>query len=724
MRFVHALAVVAGLFSEGTFDVADRRLNFAYSVSQTHSFTVRNDKLIDVEFTMVFHIPSGSTLTGSSKTILSDIGLQSIVGDVKATDASGRVLQTSMDDNGSWLRVTFDFAETIDGTTTPEYIVTLAYSVSNAICMISPGRARFDFPWAHRWVARVDESKYEIAFEDPDINLQTVCLGMTGFRSKCGSPALTVGGSSGFLAASSGWISGMYHGANFHWSANGNSFRSCEGSSEVQVSTDPPTAAVNTGNTMLPDADEGDSNVAMTLGVAAIGGGSLVFASLVCLCAHRAPVRGARRLQESDDERPATLPFPSKKKSDKLVLELDLEDTNSTVASVRELTIGGKRYSVDPSASLQPPAAQDYNLSHGTARRDTGGGLGNWNVETEFEQEELAELHSERLHEYSIQVSEHSPATRNGRFIDTAVSYGKPSSQRSHDTDPLSPKSIRREKSAKSMKAIELDVAEDFKEPTSPGRLLVEEGPLRRTGAIEAREAALAAEPPSMSRSWESGDFNGEDCPPPIPFPAELLHEDGRGKPKKKKSSRKTGHSEVTMSSASSRGPTSWEAPDEFDVEDLQDHAMANRTTQAMSAPIASAPSSSPRSQGGWAASAEFEDEDVIAHGFMLQSSEQPTKMSEQADAGFILQQNFLLPPMRNYVPAAPPAIGGASSLKVATLPSHSANETPNESQVFRSQFADQRTLPNPRLMPGTLPTTAGGLPFQATALPSRPSHF
>merc|ERR1719487_1961002 len=174
----------------------------------------------------------------------------------------------------------------------------------------------------------------------------------------------------------------------------------------------------------------------MTIGIVAFGS-SFLFASVVCVCAHKAPLRGARRQGDVETANPG-LGLDVKK--DKL--ELDLEDaSNSTVASSQDIASRrflAEQHSASPTSSslsrlssfpfrASPQTGSRLGGQHGSSpagrSKDTGAGLGTWDVPEEFEEEELTALNQKSLTEHSVQVSEHTPAATSVEN----VLYGKPS---------------------------------------------------------------------------------------------------------------------------------------------------------------------------------------------------------------------------------------------------------------------------------------------------------
>jgi len=462
-RFLCALAAIAvfdppGSSGEGALR-DERRLRSGYSVSQKHSLNVREDALIDIVLSIDFNVDAGSVLSGSHKTILSDFGLQSLRGPVSATDGAGRSLplRTSSNSKG-WFKVEFDFSQPVVGTVSPHYTVNLAYTVSNGICVPSAGRARFGLPWAHRWAVRVRESRYEIAFANPSMDMGNVCLGTAGFRPRCGASGLTI---SGTQAAHK--VSGSLHGVFFDWAAPAGSLRSCSGGpiaregAGVLPPDDEEATSDDESDSKLPE-DEGQSVAGMSMGIAAMGAGLLVGGAAYTYRKKKRINDAQRWANEVDkaDFEVNTAAWKPGKDDDKLALDLesDLADTESTVASDYEKPILpasrrmaqqiGTMSSVSeddssPCLSSRPtsPQARTQNGNQmgspqtgGSKPRgkDTGAGIGSWAIPEEFGEQERAALNEI---EYAILVTDHSPSIDSGTCLQTLL--GKASS----DTGPL-----------------------------------------------------------------------------------------------------------------------------------------------------------------------------------------------------------------------------------------------------------------------------------------------
>jgi len=435
-----------------------RRLGAAYSVSQTHSLNVRADGQVDIVLSIVFNVAAGSVLPGSSKTILSDFGIQSIVGPVAATDASGRSLpvRTSSDRSG-WLKVAFDFAQPVNGSVTPHHLVKLAYTVSNGICAPSSGLARFGLSWAHRWIVPVLHSRYEVSFANTQMDMSSVCIGASGFRPRCGPSDLTVVGTKAFHKGS-----GALHNAFFEWAAADVSARQCDASSSGGGSDAPTLAPLPEGLAAEAIPEEGEPMAAMSLGLVALGS-SILVGGAVCAYGHKARKSRQRERARQAEE----TGVPGKKQLSEL-MELDVEEgaSDSTVATITEsprftshrplspiaespglgsrgstapltpdrLRQTSQRQQASPAGNMNwflkgsPPRGSPPRGSPPAGNRiDTGAGLGAWDVPDEFHEEELSELASLSQNsspDHVVQISEDRPSSHG---IDAAT-YGKTSS--------------------------------------------------------------------------------------------------------------------------------------------------------------------------------------------------------------------------------------------------------------------------------------------------------
>jgi len=450
----------------------------AYTVSQTHSLQVREDGLIDVVLSIVFNVAEGTVLPGSSKTILSDFGVQSIVGTVVAT-SSGRSLppvRTSSDSKG-WFKVDFDFAEPVHGSVTQHYTVDLAYTVSNGICVPSSGRSRFGLSWAHLWNVPVLSSRYEITFANTQMDMGTVCIGASGFRLRCGPPDLTVPKLDSTKALHR--VSGALHDAFFEWpSATTASTRPC-----LEIGTGSGPTLSPPASKTLAAPEEDPPMAATTLGLAAVGS-SLLVGGAVCALANRAR-RDRQRERECEREAEENN-LPGKNKLSELMEigdKVDLEEgaSDSTVPSTTESpTFASRRFAEQPNLrqaspagtperlrqasnrSLASPAGKlNWNLRGSPQRADTGAGLGAWDVPEEFLDKELAYLSKNSNPEYSVHVSEHSPASSR---IERAV-YGKPDRGSAGGSSPSSSGRVTRQQAAEmdSSPPIQLHVVDKSK---------------------------------------------------------------------------------------------------------------------------------------------------------------------------------------------------------------------------------------------------------------------
>lgn len=420
-------AAVSGVDNDDSL----RRPGGVYSVSQKHSLKVREDGLVDVRFSIVFHVAPGRLLSGSGKTILSDFGTQGISGPVAVADETGRILpvETSSNREG-WLKVKFDFAEPVNGTVKPDFRVDIDYSITNGVCRSSASCSRMELPWAHRWLVRVVETTYEITFEAPHEGMDDVCLGSLGFRSRCGGNLFNISGSSASYK-----VPGALHKVFFDWAGAATDARPCTESVTAAPLAQHSPHEVDSSTAAPPEPLKGQTHTgALTLGIVAIGA-SLLVSGAVCVCAHVAPVGGLseaalRNKQAAEDNArfgEMMAPYEYKGKLDKL--ELDLEDNvsePSTTASAQmshSSTSQSRRssslqFTPVHSQSGQPPllnwSMQDANVAKVGSQKDTGAGVGSfWDVPEEFREKEIDDLTP--LQHRPIQVSEHARADVMGK---------------------------------------------------------------------------------------------------------------------------------------------------------------------------------------------------------------------------------------------------------------------------------------------------------------------
>jgi len=205
-------------------------LEGGHTVSQKLSFGVHPSGEIGARMAITFKVEEGSMLTRSEKTILSNIPGASVKdGHVKVTDERGRELASSCkwstgeraqdSRRASWFKVLFEFPEPVRGSVSRLYTVYLEYTVLRGLCTEGPGgMERFDFPWAHKWVARVTDSSYKIDFPNhtsTELDMEGVCFGGKGMHAICGTSRLDVpiNGSSAYIG-----IAGYVHAPYFKWS--------------------------------------------------------------------------------------------------------------------------------------------------------------------------------------------------------------------------------------------------------------------------------------------------------------------------------------------------------------------------------------------------------------------------------------------------------------------------------------------------------------------------
>lgn len=348
----------------------DRRLGFAHAISQSHKFRIHDAGTVDVVMSIVFHFRPGQSLSGSYKSILSDISSQSLLdGRVVATDGMGRGLPVNVSNRDGWARVDFAFAETVNGSITPKYMVNLSYTVLNGICAGDKGFERFAFPWAHRWATPVTDSAYEIEFANPNMDLlmDAVCFGSSGLKPKCGRRWLDVRGTRATYE-----VRGSRHGAFFEWAGISRSSgrRSC---SSDQRAEDEARTEESTAEKV---EDTPSMSMAFTVGIVTLSS-SCLFAGAACACAAKLPVKTKEledaALSSKDAKKPAGKKRKSEDKGDILV-EVDLE---TGCAAPR------------PESMVRGDAGAGVGSCSPGVHRQIGGSPAAWAVMNQFDTEEL-----------------------------------------------------------------------------------------------------------------------------------------------------------------------------------------------------------------------------------------------------------------------------------------------------------------------------------------------
>jgi hypothetical protein len=647
------LVLCTGVSGEGSSG-GSRLLRSSYSVSQTHSLKVRQDALVDIVLTIIFHVDPGRVLSGSRKTILSDFGTTKLEGPVTITDGTGRSLVHRMSSNSEgWFKVEFDFAEPVTGPM--DYTVKLAYTVSNGICspLQGSGEARFSLPWAHRWIASVLQSKYEVAFLNPSMDMDSVCIGSSAFRPRCGPSGLSVSGTTAMHE-----VSGNLHGTYFDWTAPELSLRPCSGGTTSSLFSSPPDDIAAKQKQDTPVVEEDKPQVAMTVGIVAASS-SVLLAGAVCICAHKhsAPHRSQKTRQRALEEMVDT---PEKK--DKLKLDLEEGASDSTVASVRESPTFGQRRPLGASPLGLRSSPVRGSLGN---RTDTGAGLGVWDVPEEFEEEEFAALHEKTR---TLQFSE-SPgleAVRYGKIGNAAEmrnALGGMSAMASISQSDAAQR-LRREQ-AVDIIGIDLGVADANKEFADPFALqddfddrIVEDSHT----SVSPNGTTMGTRPlvPTMAR------FSSDALGSPKSTPRATPKNTPKSTPKRSPSSpsmRLAGQIKAAMTGASpsmSPMPRTWEVMEEYGEEDMKE----KNQMMGLEAPGSS---SSSALCNAWEPMSEFDGEDLDdKNQMLLRAPQTPTRLHDEV--GNILQQNFLLPPLPTMGITAPPA-GAPSPWKASVLP-------------------------------------------------------
>jgi hypothetical protein len=235
---------------------------------------------------IVFNVKPGSVMTGSHKSILFDTSIKAVDGGhVVATDGSGRVLPLTTSNQNGWFKVSFTFAEPVNGTETPTYVVNLAYTVLNGICKSTSGFEHFSLPWAHRWVAQVKDSKYQIEFSNSDMNLLmgAACFGASGFPIRCGQPGMVVNQTRASYATTGSPYNVFFEWAGVHAAPDRRFCNEADGQ--------PQSTTGQSGDNQIPvQAPAREAAANLTIGIAALGS-SCLFASIVITCACKLPVK-------------------------------------------------------------------------------------------------------------------------------------------------------------------------------------------------------------------------------------------------------------------------------------------------------------------------------------------------------------------------------------------------------------------------------------------------
>jgi hypothetical protein len=232
---------------------------------------------------MVFHLPAGSILSRSRKSILPApdfprLDLESL-GSLVATDSAGRDLTVHHLVEDGWHKVDIGFANS--STFTPEYTVHLNYTILQSICSTAEGLQRIDLAWAHKWdETKVTRSRYEIEFVDSETtpSMDSICFGFSGRGVRCGRSHLDIQGD---LAGHE--VDGILHGAFFSWKGVGHDTapRQCAAQDANQPSTPSSKVAENAADARA-DADEKPDVAPMA--IFASVGSAILGVAICCVC--------------------------------------------------------------------------------------------------------------------------------------------------------------------------------------------------------------------------------------------------------------------------------------------------------------------------------------------------------------------------------------------------------------------------------------------------------
>jgi len=410
---------------------------------------------VDVVMSIVFQLQPGAVLAGSYKSILFDTSIKSIDGGhVTARDGFGRALPLNTSDQDGWFRVAFEFAEIVNGSVTPNYAVDLTYTVLNGICKSSAGLERFSLPWAHRWIVKVTESKYEVEFANAgmDLLMDGVCFGGSGFSSKCGHEWMDI-----TRTRASYEVSGSPHSVFFEWAGvrahpdrrpcstgDGQNFKDTGGghgkgkSALEQVNGQKDSGdSQGQGEPALEQAP--DSQAAFAVGVVAISS-SCLFATVVCACALKMPVKKGMKTSSDKisktnaDESAKDPPTPTSQQARRPAkatdldleagpVELDLEpsaDFDMEAPVELDLAAVELQPSCQPTVELQPSCQPAVEMLRGsglqsrpvgssppvpTSSSTVAASPGAWEVMEEFAQEHRTPLRvSKEVELYSTEL--------------------------------------------------------------------------------------------------------------------------------------------------------------------------------------------------------------------------------------------------------------------------------------------------------------------------------